>query len=731
MQTGDAASGWQRFWLRAGLIALACAVIGLPVNDLFLYGLLLVVTVLAFAGSVSADARRWAGAIVLAAVVVAGHVLFPAPRIEEGFNLFLPVERGTPPSALPEDVLRGLTQQFNRQYPPENRCDDQSRGCWRPERGPMMDGFAFSADAIYDRAEFSRRVTGIGFSDPAWLRIGAINELIYNWPDNQSDIKRFERDRKSLNVLDRFRVTFPLFIVYRFPADFTGSDLCWRGIVFWEKPVGGFETLAHGDFACRALRSEDAGKRIFAASVLRDAQLAMTLRATWNVQLRRAFELGLTLAGVLGISLLLIRVQRRRLSLPVVLIGLTAAVTFFTDNHFIGGFRPMDGGDDGYTYEGYARAIVRNLLSGNFIAALRGEESVYYFTPGFRYFRALERFIFGDTFLGYFSAILLLPFLLLMLARRFMPSRWALGLVLLFVATPAGILFGSSLTDYLTAASRGYGDPFAFVLLLAGFVLIVPAKPDARAKSCSALFGAFLLAMTTFCRPNLLLASAMMMLCASFFAMRTKEWTRLAALFAGFATLAVSLLHNYAFGNSLILFSDNVNQPQTLLMPPLDYLRAALDMATLNFRSEYVSRAFAQLGRWLGGPHYLMAAIPFNLAGFLVLLRVGVFGRMYDPMLRAVALATTLQHGIGICYVNYDRYNLVTWLLTALVSAVWLQAEGLPLLARRWPSFYARLANAPGTVWFGNWLTRLQQTFDFSDAPQCAAGPSTSNPLPR
>ena len=197
MQTGDAASGWQRFWLRAGLIALACAVIGLPVNDLFLYGLLLVVTVLAFAGSVSADARRWAGAIVLAAVVVAGHVLFPAPRIEEGFNLFLPVERGTPPSALPEDVLRGLTQQFNRQYPPENRCDDQSRGCWRPERGPMMDGFAFSADAIYDRAEFSRRVTGIGFSDPAWLRIGAINELIYNWPDNQSDIKRFELRKGS------------------------------------------------------------------------------------------------------------------------------------------------------------------------------------------------------------------------------------------------------------------------------------------------------------------------------------------------------------------------------------------------------------------------------------------------------------------------------------------------------------------------------------------------------
>ena len=55
----------------------------------------------------------------------------------------------------------------------------------------------------------------------------------------------------------------------------------------------------------------------------------------------------------------------------------------------------------------------------------------------------------------------------------------------------------------------------------------------------------------------------------------------------------------------------------------------------------------------------------------------------------------------------------MTWLLTAIVSAVWLQAEGLPLLARRRPDFYAWLANAPGTVRFGNGLNRLQQRFDF------------------
>ena len=713
MQTDGAANRWHRFVLHAGAIALFAAVIGLPINDLFKYGVLLAAVVVVFAGSVSSSAKRWGLAFLLAAVVIAGHFLFPAPRIEEGFNAFFPVVPGGVQSSLQQDVQLELTAQFNAQYPPEKRCDDPARGCWRPDRSPAIDGYSFSADAIYDHPEFSRRVTGIGFSDPVWLRTGTINEIIYNWPDNQSDVKKFERDRRSVNFLDRFRVTFPMFVAWRFPAEFAGSNLCWYGIVLWEKTGGGFETLRHDDFSCRELRTEDTGRTIYAASILRDAQLAVTLRPSWSIALRRAIESGLTLAGVLGIGLLLVTLQRRRLLLPATLIGLTAAVAFVTDNHFIGGFRPLDGGDDGIVYEGFARDIVRHLLAGDIIAALRGEEAVYYFTPGFRYFRVIERFIFGDTFLGYFSTILLLPFLVMTLARRFMPTRWALALVLLFTATPAGVLFGSSLSDYVSAAARGYGDPFAFALLLSGFLLIAPRAGEMQSNTCRAFFGAALLAMATFCRPNLLLASAMMMACASFLTLSRREWPRLVALLLGFATLAVSPLHNYVFGNSTILFSDNVNQPQTLLMPPLDYLIAARDMVTLNFGSTYVARAFTQLGRWLGGPHYLLATIPLNLAGFLVLIRVGVFGRTYDPWLRAVALSALLQHGIGICYVNYDRYNLVTWLLTAIVSAVWLQAEGLPLLARRRPDFYAWLANAPGTVRFGNGLNRLQQRFDF------------------
>jgi hypothetical protein len=69
----------------------------------------------------------------------------------------------------------------------------------------------------------------------------------------------------------------------------------------------------------------------------------------------------------------------------------------------------------------------------------------------------------------------------------------------------------------------------------------------------------------------------------------------------------------------------------------------------------------------------------------VALVRVGVFGSRFDPWLRLIALATLLQHGIGISYINFVRYNLGTWLLTLLVAAAWLQEEGLPLMGRIMP----------------------------------------------
>jgi hypothetical protein len=668
---------------KIAVLALVAAAIGLPINDVIDYAILLAASVVVFVGTIKSLPSRWLAAVALAIAVAAGHILLPAPRIEEGHNVFLPGPDAARTSGLPRAVFDYLDRQFAEQYPPDKRCDDQGRGCWRTDRSAAQDGFGFSTDGIFDSGAYSRRVTGIHFSDPVHARLGIVNEHVYNWSPNASDIERFNRDKRSFNLLDRYHLTFPLYIMYRFPAAFVGSSLCWRGDVLWEGEGERFEALSHAEMACRPIAQADVGRRIFAVAVKLDRPLAMTLAPNWTVWLRGAFATALTLAGVLGLLGLLVRIEPRRLVWPAALIGLSLLVVALLDINFIGGYRPLDGGDDGMTYEGYARDIIRELLAGDIVSALRGLEPVYYFTPGFRYVRALEHFVFGETYLGYLSLVLALPFLVHALFRRFLPGRWATVVTLGFVATPIGALFGSAFLYYVKWAARGFADPCGYILLLAGMVALIPRADEVdRPPVAPALFGAMLMALGTFVRPNVALASGVIVVGAILFALRQRALARAGAIVAGFATLAVSPLHNWVFGHSTVLFADIVSQPQTLVMPPSEYFKAAYDVLHLDLASDHVIAAIKKIAWWLSGPGNFYATIPLNAAAVATLVRVG-FGGRFDPWLRLIALATLLEHGTGVCYANWDRYHLVTWLLTALVAIVWLREEGLPWITKR------------------------------------------------
>jgi len=678
---------------KIAVLAIVVLAIGLPINDLFDYAIVVAAAVAVLVGAAKSLPRLWLAAAGLAALVAAAHILLPAPRIEEGHNVFLPGPDAARTSRLPREVYEFLDKEFAAQYPPEKLCDDRSRGCWRPAHTAAQDGFAFSSDAVFDRGDWSRRVTGISFSDLVYARLGVVNDLIYNWSPPESDIERFQRDRHSLALFHRFHMTFPLYLMYRFPAAFAGSMLCWRGDVLWEGGGEHFEVLRHPDMACREIAPADAGRRIVAAAIRLDHPLAMRLDPSWSVWLRGAFSRALTLLGVIGILGLLVRVPPRKLVWPAVVIGLSLLVMVIDDLNFIGGLRPLDAGDDGMTYEGYARIMLRALLSGDIREMLRGDESVYYFTPGFRYFSMLGHIVFGETYLGYLSLVLALPFLVYALFRRFLPEIWATVVTLGFVATPVGALFGSAFLYYVKWAARGFADSSGYILLLAGMVALIPRRDETKAPPVAAAFcGALLLSAATFVRPNVALAAGVMIAGAILFSLWQGRLARAGAIFVGFATIIVSPLHNWVFGHSTVLFSDNVSQPQTLVMPPSEYFKAASDVLHLHLASDHVIAAIKKLAWWLSGPGNVYATIPLNAAAVAILVRVGFFGGRFDPWLRLIALATLLEHGTGICYADWDRYHLVTWLLTALVATVWLNEEGLPWFGRGFPGVRERLA---------------------------------------
>jgi hypothetical protein len=712
-------------WLKLAALILVLAALGLPVNDLFRYALLVIATVLVVAGTVSAHIAPWLAALAAVALCVLGQILFPAPRIAEGHNVFLiddsrgRTDRGGALEAgLPRAAFRIMAVEFDTIYPPSRRCARDQVGCWRGQAFPDRT-FAFSADGIFDRAAYSRRVTGIDFSDPVGLRLGFINELGYNWNSGASDVIRARRDRRSLAFLHQWTLAMPWFVLYRFPADFVGSGLCWRGEVLLERADGTFDTITHADMQCRTLTPEDVGRDIFGVAIAH--ALAMRLVPTWQVRLRQLVEPGLALVGSFAVLALLARVRGRRVVLPFALIAVTLLVAMFNDLSFLGGVRPFDSGDDGLVYDGYARMMLRQLIAGDVAGALKGVEPVFYFTPGLRYLRVAEHLIFGESYLGYLSLVLILPFLVFALFRRFLPLTWALALTFVFAAVPVGALFGSSLVQYVKWAARGFADPAAYIFFLAAFVLLL-GPLAARADSPSherapgegpdrfaRAFGAGLLfALALFVRPNIAPAVGILLAGAGLAALAQRHFRRVAGLVAGFAAVLGMALHNWIYGGALVLFTTTAELPRLLLMPPSAYLAAFAELAHLNFAGEYVARALHQIAGWLAGPSEFVAMASLNAAAILVLVRVALW-RGTDPWLRLTALATLAQHGVALFYPGDGRYHYLTWLLTLLVVAAWVHGEGLPIVRRWFPRFTQRVAKHPASLALARGLARMSE----------------------
>lgn len=677
------------------ILALVVAVVGLPVNHLLPYAILLVSAVVVFFGSPVLRPRAWLTALAIALVAAAGQYLLNPPRIDEGHNVFL-VEGGDNAlvTGLPPDVYRLMAAEFDKVHPPERRCDAKTAGCWRSGGFPSRT-YAFSADGILDAAPLSRRVDGINFSDPVWLRLGFTNDVRYDWNRDISDIDRFERDRRFWRGLQRWQLTMPYFVMYRFPAAFAGSDLCWIGDVIWEERNEQFALLSNSQWACRPIEASDIGKRIYGLG-FKPGTLAMTLEPPVTVVARQAAAIALMVFAAVTIVGLLGQWRARGVLLPATLLGLALVVIGIDDASFIGGLRPLDGGDDGLWYESTARGIVQNLVAGHIAEALRGGESVFYYGgPGLRYLRAFERVVFGDTNFGYLSLILLLPLVAFAIYRRFLPGRWALALALIFVAVPVGGLFGTTFFQYAKWAARGFADPAACVFAFAGLLFVVGfTRLGPGTRFAPALAGGLLFALAVFVRPNIAPFVAVILGGAGLAALYLRQWTRLAALCLGFLPALAMPLHNWYFGGVLVPFSANSAHPLVFVMPPSAYAAAAADLFSLHLASEPVMRLVRHLLRWLSGPSEMAFMAPVNALAVAIVGRVALRAR-FDPWLRLVAVATLAQLAVGLFYVATSRYHMLAWFFTALVSLVWLQAEGLPALRRRYPDWWEKVSRQP------------------------------------
>ncbi|MGC2827390.1 MAG: hypothetical protein WA322_24710 [Pseudolabrys sp.] len=688
-------------WRKVGALVLAVGVIGLPINNSSDYALLVILAVAIFCGEVRAGLRAWTAAVAIVAVAALVQALLSPPRIEEGHNVFVPsaaLERG-----LPSDVYRYMTANFDAQYP--QQCDPKKFGCW--QNGGFPDStFAFSADGIWRKTDFSRAVGGVEFSDPLWLRPSFVNELRYNWTTDNG-VKRGARDRRFWMGWHRWRFTMPWFELIRLPAGYAGGELCWRGTVMWEGEGEHFAAMT--DDGCRSIQATDVGKRVIGIGIKPDT-LAMRLVPPWSISLTNFGRGILLLVAATSLIAILVRVRPRRMIASIVIIVLSVLVIAADDASFLGGVRPFDGGDDGLFYDGVGRLILQKLLAGDLYGALEGGEKVFYYGgPGLRYFRTLEHIIFGESYLGYLSIVLLLPFLVYRLFRRFLPENWSLALILIFVAIPIGIIFGTSFVQYEQWASRGFADPAAYILFIAGVLLIVGRSPEDR-NFMQAFFGALLMALGIFMKPIIAPAAAVLLGGAGLAALYLRQWPRLVGLCVGFLPVFSMALHNWVYGHVLVLFSANAEHPDVLVMPPSAYAAAGRELMSLDWHGEHLGRSSLQIAHWLSGPAESYATIPLNAAGVAILIYVVVRGRQFDPWLRLIGASALVQHVVALFYTAATaRYHFLTWFLTMLVAMVWFQQVGIGWLRRYYPAAFERFAVHPWSQQLASGLDRLQK----------------------
>ncbi len=380
------------------------------------------------------------------------------------------------------------------------------------------------------------------------------------------------------------------------------------------------------------------------------------------------------LLAVVALLVLLVRVRPAETVRPFVLIGLGLMVIAIIDASFIGGWRPMDGGDDGLFYTGVGRQILQHLIHGDIMAALAGGENVYYYGgPGLRYWRALEMIVFGDTNLGYLSLVLVLPMIVLGLYRRFLSDEFAWRLALVFVAIPVGEIFGTSFLDYAKWAARGFADPAAHILLLWGVLVIVAPRGGAVNRAGIAAGGALLLALAVFTKPIVAPIPGIVLAGAGLAALHQRQWRRLAGMCIGFLPVLVMPLHNWYFGHAFVLLSGNACLPGTCVMTPTAISSALAELARLDFGGPNVQQASSQIVSWLSQPSERAVSIPFNAVAAVIVFYVTLRGRDFDPWLRLIGAAVLAEFVVDFIYAPTPRYYFEMWLLSAVIVAVFIE----------------------------------------------------------
>lgn len=644
----------KRFFDKLFVLACILLTLGLPVQAPLVFFFLLIACLALVTSDFKINGLRFLCILGSLAFVVLLKLVLPGANIEEGNNLFL-VKDGNDKifsTSLPPQVYQLLSRQFKDQYPPERWCSAGEDTCWRSAKLPT-ELFAFSTDSVFRNPKYSRVVDSIDFDSLQAFRGGFVNSLSYNWGDKHSDVKR---------------ENMPYFVMYELSRESVGSDLCWKGHIFWETIPEQFEYLPKNSTFCRSIEDQDVGKKIYGIAVLKDEPLAMSLKLSSRLKISATLKLFLSIAGTLVILALGTRPKLKSFVAPATIMALTLIVIPSEMFHSFAEYIVQEGTNDGILHESYGRDIFRHVLHGEIGEALRGEESVYYFMPGLRYFFALEKFIFGDTGFGKLCILLLMPISYYYLLRVFFPvvPSSLLMFLFLFVTSSHHVHNGLTLRAYMNIAARGEAEVLGYSLLVFGLALMLKNYHQSYNNFCaSGIFANVLIAFSIFVRPNLVLPAFLFFLFIAWSLYRSNRVKEFFIISTGFLPFFLIPLHNFYFGETWALLTSrsSVSASYHVGVTLSDYIEAFRIYVLGDPSGGHLHKIKTHLGEWVENRWwrvYLFALSLFPLLPF----------RKDSLQVKSIALVCFGSHLMLFFFQPGGRYALLAWLLSAVIVLV-------------------------------------------------------------
>ena len=163
-------------------------------------------------------------------------------------------------------------------------------------------------------------------------------------------------------------------------------------------------------------------------------------------------------------------------------------------------------------------------------------------------------------------------------------------------------------------------------------------------------------------RPNLALGGGLALCALMSYFVAIRALASIAAAVLGFSLVGFSLAHNLYFGGEPVPFV--YVDPQNVGNSPINFIWAAEEILTLNFKGRGLASTIKQLERW-SEPHGLFALIFIGALG----LSIFEWKRIWrDVRLRILAAAAFGLQATLWVYRPGGRYGHAAWTLTVFLA---------------------------------------------------------------